>query len=211
MSVIKIPLINSYKIIDNSPYKYVNDCDFSYLYEYIHEKHKTNIFIADNKPVLYQRITTPINKQYLSFNEYNKYKNIYSRVLGIDMLIKDAIKFNNRFYSSYLIIDILNILRPNIRFINSNISKNRNISYEDARMELICIKDKVINSINLVHSNILLFDLVNRTVERFEPHGHGEYIEIDEFDAILNRELYKNKFKYRLLSKIIISINFILY
>lgn len=196
MSVIKIPFIKNDKIIDNSSYKYVEDCDFNYLYEYIHEKHKTTIFIGNNTPVLYQRITKPINNQYLYYNEYNKYKTIYSRVVGIDMLIKDAINFKNRFYSSYLIIDILNILRPNIRLINSNISKNINISYKDARMELICIKDKVINSLNLVHSNILLFDLVNRTVERFDPHGHGGDIEIDEFDAILNRELYKNKFRY---------------
>lgn len=196
MSVIKIPLIKNDKQIDDSHYEYIKDCDFNYLHEYINEKHKTTIFVGNNKPVLYQRITKPINKQYMSFNEYNKYKIIYSRVLGIDMLIKDAIRVNSRFFSSYLIIDIINILRPNIRFINSNISKNSNISYEDARMELICIKDKVINSINLVHSNILLFDLVNRTVERFEPHGHGEEIEIDEFDCILNKELHKNKFRY---------------
>jgi hypothetical protein len=195
---INIPFIKNDKIIDSIIYEPIYDYDFKYLYEYINKRHKTDIFIDDHTPVLYQRITEPVNKEFLSYNMYNKYKIIYSRTIGIDNLINNAFEFksNNKvFYGSYLIIDILNILRPNLKHIYSQITKN-NLSYSDARDELSVIKDGIKKCLNIVHSNILLFDLENNIVERFEPHGHGEEIEIDEFDAILNRELYKNNFRY---------------
>lgn len=198
---INIPFIKNDKLISSSEYEPIYDDDFKYLYEYINKRHNIELFIDDHKPVLYQRITEPINKEYLSYNLYNKYKIIYSRIIGINKLISNAIEFKRNgklFYGSYLIIDILNVLRPNLKRIQSQLSKPNveELSYADARGELSVIKDETNNCLNLVHSNILLFDLVKNTVERFEPHGHGEEIEIDEFDAILNRELYKNNFKY---------------
>lgn len=197
---INIPFIKNDKIIDSTIYEPIYDDDFKYLYEYINKRHNTNIFIDDLKPVLYQRITEPVNKEFMSYNIYNKYKIIYSRTIGIDTLINNALELKSNgkvFYGSYLIIDILNILRPNLKHIYSQITtKSHNLSYFDARNELSVIKYVTKNCLNIVHSNILLFDLVNNIVERFEPHGHGEEIEIDEFDAILNRELYKNNFRY---------------
>jgi hypothetical protein len=99
---------------------------------------------------------------------------------------------------------ILNVLQPEffIRwesnlnyYIHPNLNNLIKKIIKEAKYEYILLYIGMFSKIN--HANILLYDLKNKTIERFEPFGDVHIRDFDDnIDVILKNELSINNYKY---------------
>ena len=66
-------------------------------------------------------------------------------------------------------------------------------------IRFIVLKLTLVTSINTTHANILIYDKIKNTFERFEPYGDVPYLDSDKLDKVLE-ELGKKLFSAKYLS-----------
>ena len=66
--------------------------------------------------------------------------------------------------------------------------------------EYLLFKLTIINDKNFNHANILIFDISNKTVERFDPYGYVPYIDSDQIDEFLSSFFAKYFPNYQYIS-----------
>lgn len=80
--------------------------------------------------------------------------------------------------------------------------------YPDTK--LIIIKLTIVNTNNLIHANILIYDVPNKQIERFDPYGKVPFIKGDQIDNLLSSFFENNlpEITYISLPKILNGVSF---
>ena len=118
----------------------------------------------------------------------NKSNNLLNTSLQLLLNNKEIIKCTNicEIYGFYLIWKNNNFIIPNddlINIITNSIKNKYNYFIIPIGIEIN------IKNTNYYHSNYLLFDLINKEYERFEPHGYDHPISFDYNPKLLDKHI----------------------
>ena len=190
--------------IDKS-YKEILVEDYPYVYYNIYNARNTDIYIYYLFLISkFNILNIPINNNNIDIKQLFKISNISNIILeNIDDLKKINI-FDNLNFLQYFIFMLNNTMTYSILYA-------MNIYWVSNKYYIIPYNfiESIINSINQnyniiicrinfinhsLHANILLVDILNKRIIRFEPHGRPDYPILDDAirDTFNNNEYFKN-------------------
>ncbi|QKF93829.1 ankyrin repeat protein [Fadolivirus algeromassiliense] len=122
--------------------------------------------------------------------------NLYSQ--PHEMVISDLVKIYNDYF--FEIVPYLIIWRDSNRyFVHDDIHYHINKCLVSKNIRFILFKLTLVITPNSTHANIILYDKVKNTLERFEPYGVIPYLEtnkLDEFIEQMGRKLINKDLTY---------------
>lgn len=148
-----------------------------------------------------------------------RYKNlcIPYQYFNQDRYINDKIKLSNNIIKSdsdKIITDLIHIYTENFYELTPYLIVWKNINqyyvHDNLKFMLkkclfnqsvrfVFLKLSLLTNFNTLHANIILYDKLNNTLERFEPYGDVPYIESNELDKFienLGRQYINTNLKY---------------
>ena len=140
----------------------------------------------------YNNLSLP-NRKYNSSLIINEFKNLESCTASEDVVALINLYLNDYYTTSIHVIvwkdeDNYFISEDLLKFINNSI-----LNYKKDKKRYIYIKlSIIISKYNLRHANLLLIDLENKIIDRFEPYGEIYFNSTIKIDEILKKEIADN-------------------
>lgn len=171
-------------------YKYSNYSTFSttavynVIYALIILQKYSNLTI----PFVYN----PLIRDNLGFVKTDSIKSIYNIYKKkISSSVVDIVNIYSR-----IMIELSNFLiiwyDKNVNFIPQDFKEAVLISSDRPNIRFIFIRVSIIVTTNMNHANVLIYDLENKTIERFDPYGVVPYGNPDDMDDFLEKYFINN-------------------